>query len=327
MDHAARCGIQVEACGYDVDNRELSMDLTSALRALARTIERGSITAAAHDLGVSQPAVSKLLRNLEKYVGARLLNRNARAVRPTAQGLTLYEASETSLAAIDAAVEAVRSDMRGIGGKLRLHGPVCLGECHLHRIVMDFQRRHPAVTVELTLENRAVDLVHENIDVAVRIGRPVDQSPVLRRIGSITRILAAAPEYLATHGPLKRYQSLGQHAVIVTDTVLSRRGTLTLCRANASAEVVVKPVLRTNNAQVLTQALKAGRGIGTVQLLLVTEELRTGRLVRVLPQYEVKPSELYIIYPTSRFVRPAVRAFIDFVVPALRSIEGIAEGS
>ena len=127
------------------------MDLTAALRAFVRTVERGSITAAARDLGVSQPAVSKLLRNLEEHAGARLLERTTRAVSPTPQGLALYEASGASLAVIDAAVEAIRSDMGNIGGTLRLHGPVCLGESHLHGIVADFQRHHPAVTVDLTL--------------------------------------------------------------------------------------------------------------------------------------------------------------------------------
>jgi DNA-binding transcriptional LysR family regulator len=189
---------------------------------------------------------------------------------------------------------------------------------------MEFQNRHPAVSVELTLENRGVDLVHENIDVAVRIGRPVDQSHILRRIGLIKRILVAAPEYLATHGPVRRWQSLGSRDVIVTDAVLSRQGTLALCKGKTTTEVAVSPVLRTNNAQVLIEALKAGRGIGPVQLPLVTRELRSGRLVRVLPQYEVKPSELYITYPTARFLRPAVREFVDFVAPALRSIEGIS---
>lgn len=300
------------------------MDLTAALRAFVRTIERGSITAAARDLRVSQPAVSKLLRNLEQYAGARLLERSSRSVRPTPQGLMLYEASGTSLAAIDAAVEAVRHDMGKVSGTLRLHGPICLGESHLHGIVMDFQNRHPTVLVELTLENRAADLVHENIDVAVRIGRPSDQATILRKVGLIKRILVAAPEYLAKYGPIRRCQSLSEHTIIVTDAVLSRQGRLTLCRGNTSADIRVRPALKTNNARVLIAALRAGRGIGPVQVPLVLEELRTGRLVRVLPHYEVKPSELYITYPTARFMRPAVRAFVDFLAPALQSIDGIA---
>jgi DNA-binding transcriptional LysR family regulator len=300
------------------------MDLTGALRAFVRTIERGSITAAARDLGVSQPAVSKLLRTLEGYVGARLLERSSRTVRPTPQGLRLYEVSGTSLAAIDAAIEAVRRDMGEVTGTLRLHAPVCLGESHLYRIVMDFQHRHPAVSVELTLENRAVDLVHENIDVALRIGRPADYSHILRKIGLIKRILVAAPEYLSRHGPVRRWQALNTHAIIVTDAVLSRQGTLTLCTKRTSIAVPVNPSLRTNNTHVLVESLKEGRGIGPVQLPLVIGDLQTGRLVRVLPKYEIKPSELYITYPTSRFLRPTVRAFVDFVAPALKSVDGIS---
>jgi DNA-binding transcriptional LysR family regulator len=323
-DHADGLHLVELLCVYSIHNRELCMDLTAALRAFVRTIERGSMTAAARDLGVTQPAVSKLLRNLEGHAGARLLERNARAVRPTPHGLALYKACGTSLAAIDAALEAVRHDMDGIGGTLRLHGPVCLGESHLHRIVMEFQARHPRVAVELTLENRGVDLVHENIDVCVRIGRPVDQSQILRKIGQVKRVLVAAPSYLRAHGPIRRVQAISGCTVVVTNAVLSRQGTLTLCKGKAATEVAVSPALKTNNARVLIEALKAGRGIGPVQLPLVTEELRTGELVRVPPQYEVKASELYITYPTARFLRPAVRAFIDFAAPALKSVPGIS---
>lgn len=300
------------------------MDLTAALRAFVRTIERGSITAAAQDLGVSQPAVSKLLRNLERHAGAVLLERAPRGVVPTPLGLRLYEATGTSLAAIDAAVEAVRRDMGRVTGTLRLHGPVCLGESHLHRIVSQFQDRHPGVAVELTLENRGVDLIHENIDVAVRIGRPTDQTQILRKVGSIRRILVAAPDYLAKRGAIRRCEQLAGCDVIVTDAVLSRHGTLALCRGDTSTEIRVKPILRTNNAQVLIEALIAARGVGPVQLPLVTDELKEGSLVRVLPRYEVKPSELYITYPGTRFLRPAVRAFVDFATPALKAIEGVS---
>ena len=300
------------------------MDLAAALRALVRTVERRSITAAARDLGLSQPAVSKLLRRLEEHAGARLLDRSSRAVRPTAQGLALYEASQSSLATIDAAVEAVRRDMGEISGTLRVHGPVCLGESHLHRIVADFQDRHPAVAVELTLENRDADLINQNIDVAIKIGRPLDNGQILRRIGLIERILVAAPTYLAQRAPLRRYTALSSHSVIVTDAVLSRRGTLTLCRGRISREVRVNPLLRTNNAQVLIAALKAGRGLGPVQVPLVTRELQTGELVRVLPEYQVRPSELFITYATSRFLRPVVRSFVDFLAPALKRVDGIS---
>lgn len=281
------------------------------------------MTAAAADLGVSQPAVSKLLRALETHTGARLLERSSRALRPTTQGLVLYEASRGAISAIDAAIESVQSDAGALNGNLRLHGPACVGERHLHRIVMDFQDRHPAVTVDLTLENRSAELIYENFDLAIRMERPTDQNLILRRIGFSRRILVASPSYLARRGSVRNHEDLSGHDIIVTNASLSRCGILNLRRGDTLAETPVRPKLTTNNAQVLVNALKAGQGIGAAQVLLVTDELQHGELIRVLPEYEIKPTELFLVYPSSKFLRPVVRAFVDFVVPALQRIDGI----
>jgi DNA-binding transcriptional LysR family regulator len=307
-------------------NQRLCMDLTSALRTFARIVERGSMTAAARDLGVSQPAVSKLLRGLEAHLGVRLLERNARALRPTAQGLLLYKSCGRALATIDAAIEGVRNNVGAIDGHLRLHGPVCISERHLYKIVMDFQDIYPNVSIELIIENQPVDLIRANVDVALRMGPPTDQSLIVRRIGSSRRVLVASPEYLARQGYAPSVASLADHDIIVTDASLSARGTLPLCHGEAIEEIVVHPILKTNNAQVLVAALKAGRGIGTAQVLLVSDELSDGRLARVLPQYEIESSELFLTYPSAKYLRPLVRAFIDFAAPALQRINGIVEG-
>ena len=157
-----------------------------------------------------------------------------------------------------------------------MHGPVCLGESRLHRIVADFQDRHPAVSVRLTLENRSADLIHEGFDLAIRMGRPVDQEAILRRIGLVQRILVAAPSYLAKRASVTEPHDLPDHSLLVTDTVLSRADTLPLCRNGETVEVPVRPVLTTNNARVLIDAMLSGRGIGTAQVQLVAEELASG---------------------------------------------------
>lgn len=280
------------------------------------------MTAAASDLGVSQPAVSKLLRNLETHTGARLIERSPRAMRPTAQGLALYDAAGGALAVIDAAIEGVRSDAGAIRGTLRLHGPACIGERHFHRIVAEFQDRYPAVAVELILENRSVDLIHENVDLALRMGRPVDQDLIMRRIGFSKRILVASPDYLDRSGPISACEDLSGHDIVVTNASL-HGGALPLRKGNQKIEVSVRPRLITNNAQVLVDALKAGKGVGTAQVLLVADELKNGVLIRVLPEYEIEPTEFFLVYPSSKFLRPTVRAFVDFAAPALQHIDGI----
>jgi DNA-binding transcriptional LysR family regulator len=298
------------------------MDLALALRAFVRTVERGSISAAARDLSVSQPAVSKHIRNLEGHVGARLLERSARLVRPTPLGQTLYEASRQGLATIDAGLEGVRRDMGAVEGLLRVHAPTCIGAKQLHPIVLDFQRLHPGVTVDLALENRAVDLVYENFDLALRLGRPEANGLIIRQIGVVRRILVATPELLARIGPIETLAQLADAPVVSTLSMVPL-DTLTLIRAGEECEALIRPVLRSNNPNVVVQTLLQGHAVGPIQPLLVPDELRDGRLVRILPDYELRSSDAFLAYPSVRFMRPVVRAFTDFAIARLRRVDGI----
>ena len=187
---------------------------------------------------------------------------------------------------------------------------------------MAFQDAHPSVAVTLSLENRAVDLIFENIDVALRMGRPSEQALIQKRIGFSRRILVASPSYLARNEPLRDVADLTTHDLLVTDASL-RNGALRLRKGDNVEDICVRPKLTTNSARVLVEALRAGRGVATAQLLLVAEELRSGALIRVLPDHEIEPSEFFLVYSSTKFLRPVVRAFVDFATPALRRIEGI----
>jgi DNA-binding transcriptional LysR family regulator len=299
------------------------MDLALALRAFVRTVERGSITAASRDIGVSQPAVTKHLRNLERHVGARLLERSSRVVRPTTLGRTLYEASRGALATIDSALEGVRRDMGVIEGPLRVHAPSCIGAKHFHRIAMDFQAKHTDVVIDLVLENRNVDMIYENFDLALRYGRPEGQELIIRRLGLIRRFLVASPDYLARFGAIHTLAELSGANIVTTHAATSSGDTLTLQGRGESHDVAVRPILRTDNAQVIVDALLSGQVAGPIQQLLVSKELAAGRLIRILPDYEIRPTEAFIAYPSVRFMRPVVRAFTDFMLPRLAAIEGL----
>ncbi|WP_428030144.1 LysR family transcriptional regulator [Ancylobacter sp.] len=303
------------------------MDIAAALRAFVRTVERGSVTAAARDLGMSQPGVTKHLGNLERHVGARLLERSSRVVRPTPQGQALYDASHGALVAIDAALEGIRRDMGVVEGNFRIHAPSCIGTKHLHRIVMAFQRQHPMVTVDLILDNRDVDLIYENFDLAIKYGRPADQELIIRRIGFSRRILVATPGLLEQMGPIDTLARLSEVGLVTSARVISPRDVLVLRHRNGElANVPIRSVLRTNSAEVIASTLINGHAAGPVQQLLVNHELAQGRLVRILPDYDVRPTDVFLAYPSVRFMRPIVRAFTDFAVPALRSVEGITSG-
>lgn len=299
------------------------MDVTAALRAFVRTVERGSITAAARDLGVSQPAISKHLGNLERHVGARLLERSSRLVRPTSQGLDLYEAGRTALATIDSAVEGVRNDMGAVEGLLRVHAPSCVGAKHLHPLAMAFQRRHPGVTIDLMLENREIDLVYENLDLAVIYGRPPSQDVVIRRLGLVRRILVAAPALIARTGPIDTVERLSE-VPFASSVRQPLRDRVTLQNAAGDAvDVPIRPLLRTNSADAMAATLLEGHAAGPVQQLLVNDALAAGTLVRILPEFVVRPTEAFLAYPSVRFMRPVVRAFADFAFAGLRAVDGV----
>nr|WP_272214702.1 LysR substrate-binding domain-containing protein [Marinicella sp. W31]MDC2880172.1 LysR substrate-binding domain-containing protein [Marinicella sp. W31] len=125
------------------------------------------------------------------------------------------------------------------------------------------------------------------------------------------------------NGPIDSLERFSAMGIVTTTTILSPRDTLTVCQSDTNFEVQVQPVLRTNNAQVIKASLLAGRGAGPVQVILVADELADGRLVRVLADYEVKPTDVFLAYPSTKFMRPVVRAFTDFVIPKLRAVEGI----
>ncbi|AQZ49546.1 LysR family transcriptional regulator [Martelella mediterranea] len=304
------------------------MDLNTALKTFIRTVEKGSITGAARDLGISQPAVTKQLLNLEQHLRARLLERSSKRVRPTAQGMELYHASRGAIAAIDAAIEGVRLNNGEIEGNMRIHAPSCIGSRHLHGMVLEFQELHPAITVDLILDGRTVDLVYENFDLDIRHGRIEAQDVIARRFGFMQRVLVASPGYIEAAGAITSPGQLSDHCIVSTFAIETTKNMLPLIHAgHGPIEIPVRPAFKSNDANVILNTLLAGRGVAQVQLCLVADMLAEGRLVRVLPEYTVKATEAFLAYPSNKFMRPAVRGFTDFVIPRLKALKGVSQNA
>lgn len=301
------------------------MDIYMALRAFVRTVEKGTITGAARDLSISQPAVSKHLQNLERHLNARLLERSSRNLRVTTQGMALYDSSRYSLTSIEAALEGVRLNSGEIEGLLRVYSPCSIGSYHLHALVMRFQHEHPGIEVELVLDDRQVNLIYENYDVALCYGRIMSQDVVAKRVGWAKCVLVTVPEFISRVGGIETPEKLAKLNIVATSDIVSDQNALTLYdQRGEPIDISVHSDLRTNNSQILINTLLAGCGVGAVQLTLVTRELSDGSMVRVLPEYSIKSTELFLTYPSTKFMRPLVRAFSDFVVPELKGLKGIA---
>lgn len=279
----------------------------------ARVVDAGSFSAAAADLGLSKSAVSKAVARLEDRLGSRLLNRTTRKLSLTEAGALYYDGCRRMLSEAETADQAVTRLATAPRGRLRVNAPMSFGTLHVAPCLPDFLARFPDLDIDLTLEDRPVDLVKEGYDLAVRIGSLPDSSLVAQRLGPNRRLLCAAPGYLAEQGAPARPEALVDHACLIYS--YASEGPLWRFRsAEGEVQLRLSGRLRINNGDALRAAALAGGGIALLPSFLVGDDLRAGRLLRVLPDWQdAYEAAIHAVYPASRNLSPKVRAFVDFL--------------
>jgi len=298
------------------------MDRFAAMKTFVRVVERGSLSGAARELGLTQPAVSQQVAALERHLNVQLIHRSTRRLSLTEAGETFYQHARHILQSVDEAEERTTSVRTHLRGTLRLHGPVGFGQMHLAPAVIEFQRLHPDLVTELVLDDRISDVIAEGVDVAIRLGELRSSGLVARKLATFERILVASPAYLAEHGEPQTPDALTRHRQV--RFVWSPQGeAIPLIGPNGPLTVPVRSAFLANNAFVLNAALCAGLGIGGAQVPLVKPFLDDGRLVRVLPAYAYAPMDIHAVYAASRFVPRKVRAFLEHLVASMKDIAGL----
>ncbi len=296
------------------------MDLLLAMRVFVRVVECGGLSAAGRDLGLGQPAVSERLRQLERHLGARLLDRNTRSVNVTDVGAVFYARAKTALDAADEAAASVAAFSRQLRGTLRVAAPHALGEMLVSPLLAALQQRHPELSIDLILNDRFVDPVIEGVDVSIRVGRLGEGAFVARPLGRVRRLLLASPDYLARAGRPVSPAALAAHPFVHIDG-LARDGKLHLDGPDgAPVTAPVRSAWRCNHWRPLLAALVAGNGIGVLHRPVCQNELATGRLVPVLPDHSLPDLPVHAIYPASRRVPAktgAVVAWLQTQLPTL----------
>jgi DNA-binding transcriptional LysR family regulator len=290
------------------------MDRFVAMEAFARVVERGGFTAAAQEMRMSRAMVSRHVQELEQHLGARLLHRTTRRVSLTEAGQVFYERSTqllAELAAVEGEVGELHSRPRGT---LRVNGPVVFGVLHLASAVSDYMAAFPEVTIELTLNDRTVDLVEEGYDMAVRIGRLEDSSLMARRLAPCRIVVVAAPAYLARMGEPGIPGDLVRHDCI--RYMYGEGGEVWhFIGPDGPGAVRVSGQLRTNNGDAMRVAAVKGRAIAALPSFIVSAELASGALVPILREYRVEEMAVHAVYPPGRNPSAKLRSFIDFLVP------------
>ena len=292
--------------------REKIVENLTGMVIFARVVAAKSFSGAAVQLGLSKSAVSKQIGQLEDRLGARLLNRTTRRLALTETGRVFYEHCVRVLAEVEEAEQAVFSLNDRPRGLLRVSLPMSFGLLHVAPAIPDFLRQAPDLRVELTFNDRVVDLIEEGHDLAVRIAALPDSSLVARRLAPNRMVVCGAPDYLARHGVPVMPADLKQHnCLLYTYAPVPEEW-----RFPGPTGDIVVPVggtLRTNNADALRLAALAGVGLILIPSFMVGEDLQAGRLQALLCDHVVQASSVYAVYPTKRHLTPKVRAFLDFL--------------
>ena len=293
--------------------------MSDEMNAFVRVVEKGSFAAAAQDLLLTPSAVSKIVTRTEQRLGVQLLTRTTRRIALTAEGETYFRRCRDILAAIEAAEAEVASSGTSLQGLIRVNASTSVGRYQIAPIVPDFLGRHPGITVELDVTDRQVDLIAENVDVALRTGQLADSSLVARKVAEVRRLICASPGYLERHGtPAVPADLLKHNCLLVTNFAhLARWPFYTpegINRMTVSGDVT------SDSSDVLLELALAGHGIIRSLEMLAAGHVRSGRLVSLLAEVHVdEPTPVWAVTPPGRNRVPRVRAFLDFLVETLGS--------
>ena len=304
----------------------MSVDRITDIVAFVRVADARSFTVAAEQLGLSRSAVGKCVTRLENQLGVRLLHRTTRSVSPTDEGDSFYARCVRILADLDEAEAAMASRLEQPRGRLRLDLPVSFGRLHVLPRLHRFMEAWPDLVVNVTFNDRYVDLVEEGIDLAVRIGGEEDSALVARTLAPHRLVTCATPGYLAAHGRPAKPADLAGHSCLafthggrpVAWRFRTEPRTDSSTTARDAHSLPVHGRFCASNAESLRDAALAGYGISQLATFLVGDDLRGGRLVPLLQPYAIDGAPIRVVYPTGRHLSPKVRRFIDLLARAWR---------
>lgn len=290
------------------------MNTVSDLAFFVALARQPSLAAAAQDLGITPPNVSRRLAALEKRLGLKLLNRTTRRLSLTAEGQRYLREGEQILRDLEGLEESLLADRQAPKGVLRVNATFGFGRRHLAPAISDFALRCPQVEVILTLTDHPLDLIDHAIDVGIQFGTPPDARVLARRVASNRRWLCASPQYLAEFGTPAEPQALAQHRCIVIRENAATFNNWQLTDGQSKVMVKVRGPLSTNHGEVAVDWALAGHGIVLRSEWDVAAYLRSGRLSRILAPWVGEMADIHAIYPQRHHLSAKVRVFLDFLV-------------
>lgn len=296
------------------------------MRIYVRAVERSSISSAARDLNIGQPAASERIERLEKYLGCRLLLRNARTFKCTPEGEIFYERSKKILAAAEQAIAEVSNDGHILKGAIRIGAPHCFGEVILPEALRLVREAYPQLNIDLALNDRVVDLVTEGIDISFRQGQVSEGAFFAFRLGQVERVLVASPHYLSRHEPIADPSDLIQHPFIRLKGLFGSDQLPLVDASTMQESVATRTAITTNHWKAMYRMITEGLGIGVVESFACVDALASGRLVELLPHYGVPAQELHVLTRAQRPVPARVRMVVNILKQCVPGFLGTLDG-
>lgn len=286
------------------------MDRIDGIRAFVAVVDAGSFTRAGDRLGISNKLVSKYVAALEGQQGVTLLNRTTRALSLTPAGERYLAAARRVLAAVEELDGQASAEEGALTGRLRVTAPVTFGEMFVAVLTRDFTRRHPALSLDLHLTDRYVDLAAEGFDLALRIGQLPDSSLIARRIGQTEAWAVASPTYLASHPRPTHPEALRDH-LCIRDSNAQTPGRATFLIEGKAVSVPLPGRITVNSAQAVRQLVLEGEGVALIPSFVVARDVAEGRLQRLLADYGRPQLDIQAVSLPQPFVPPRLSAYLD----------------
>jgi DNA-binding transcriptional LysR family regulator len=298
------------------------MDVLHGLRVFTRVVDAGSFSAVAREMGVTQPTVSKIISQLEAHFGAQLIVRSTAKLKLTDAGAGFYEKGRKLLQDLAALESSVGPDSGQPSGRLRVSAPSAFGEAYLTPMLLKLLETHPALEVDLILNDRWYDLLEEGIDVALRFGPLPDSRIIARRVGTSPQACLASPEYLSRHEAPASLDELEHHSCVV-NRLVSPTGRWVFHGPQGEAAVHVGGNFRSNNLEAIRRAVLAGNGIAVGPVWLYYDDIREGRVRVLLPEYKPAPLDINAMYLPSPYLPSKVGVFIAALEAEVRRIPAL----
>lgn len=289
------------------------MDQIQSLQVFVRVVDLGSFSKAASEAGMGQPAVTKAIAQLEDRLGSRLLHRTTRGVSVTEVGALFYERSRDILHQFEEAQNLVAAMREELHGTIRLSTSVAFGRQVLAPLIIGFLKQHPSLQIDLSFDDRYINLTEQGIDVAIRMGRLADSSLGSRHLGLNPWVVVASPAYLKANGRPKQPQELRGHQGLIYSTVQGDARWQFSGAGGEEVNVTVQGPLRSNNLSALLLAAREDMGIAALPRYVAHPALKAGQVSEILSDWRMPSQEVHAVYPSPRLLPTKVSVLLSWL--------------